>query len=271
MASAKDQADAILKKLRTERESLEKNLKRLVAVYGVLSVVLLFGTHEMYKQIYEIVGPKGVETFGTSVVTTIAGAPDKLVYLYQENKDLFADQVIDHTLKAMPELEAFLKNRMSQYGDQVGVAMRKQLLPQFATYIKENSGQLKARYNEAKATRKDLTFGMFLTDVFVDILDKELAKALNEDKVIKEAEDLQKALYSLQKSDGPITKRQEAERKVLVNFVIMAQMRADGDESPILEGLNKFLQKRFPHERGGVSKEEVLPDIDTDETHDTLD
>ncbi len=268
MSSAEDKARSIERVLQEEQEKLRKRFNVTLVVYGILILFLLIYTNFIYSRIYGYIGPEGLKDHGETVVNLVSQYPDELLKMYEESKNDLADSVVQQTFDAIPEAKGLLKNQIDVYNDKLGAELRSTIIPGFREYIRGTLPQLKADYKEAKAKKPDLTVGMFITDLYVEYLDKEISKILNEDAVIAQAESLQKALYTMDKAKGPITRKQEAERQIIINFIMMAKLDSEG--SPILEDLHKFLEERFGVDKRQVQEDKVLDDVETNDPQEEL-
>lgn len=254
-----DKIKAFEAKLIEERDKLQKSFKLAMITYIILALVVLIYTTFAYSAFYSLIGPEGMKEQGTMIVNTAADYPDKLLLEYEANRDEWAKAVTDKALAAIPEVEKVITTQLDAYNADIKEALRKEIMPGFNEYLTGTTPALKVRLAELKKTRPDATIGMVLTNVFVEYLDQETAKLLREDEVIAKAEDLQRDLHSLQKADGKLTKKQLAERKLLVNFILISKLDVDG--SPLLDELHKFLEKRFGVTAKQVQEDKVLEDI----------
>ena len=101
-----------------------------------------------------------------------------------------------------------------------------------------------------------------MCDVYVDLLDKEIKKNVVDFDAAEElANSLHAQMYNLQKKkDEPLTRKELAERKILINFVLISKMGTEG--SPFLEEFKRFLKDRVGVTPRQLEEDKVLPDIE---------
>lgn len=259
-----DRLTTVEKILKDEQEALRRGANRALVGFIAIAIVVLLYTSYVIGVIHSHIGPEGLKVHGESVVNMIAAQPDGLVRLYGENKDAWATLVVDRAYQAIPEVEAFLTNQMDIYTDAKGTELKRDLFPALTAYLRQTAPELKAGYAAEKKQHPELTFGEYLSDVYVQFLDSELRKhVVDFDAAETLANDVSRNLYHLQKPGRPLTKRDVAERKIVINLVLLAKLGID--DSPIYEEFVKFMEQRFGITPDLVDETAILPDIESNE------
>ena len=262
MTNATDRLEKLEAAVLAEQQGLAKSIRNTLITFGVLVVIVLFYTAWAYNQINSYIGPEGLKTYGEQTVNLIVEQPGELIRQYDANKEEWAELIVNEALKAVPQAEEFLKVQMDRYADQISLKLRKEFFPELNKYLRESAPALKAKYADAKKTKPELTPVQFLCDTFIEFLDEELRQhVIDFDAAAEKANKLSAQLYYLQKKDGPpITREEVAERKILINFILIAKLGPE--DSPCLEEFHKFLQERLGVESRQVQEDKVLPDVE---------
>ncbi len=262
MSNAADRLSKLEATAQAEQESLKKGIRNTLITFSVLAVIVFAYSAFAFHKINNYVGPKGLKEYGELTVNILEDQPGRLLRKYDANKEEWAELVVTRALDATPEVENFLKNQMTLFADDLNVKMKKEFLPNMATYIRESAPQMKADYAAAKKLDKDLTPGKFLCDMYIQFLDREIkAKVIDFDAAEVKANEMSKAIYNLHKGTIPLTKREVAERKILINFVIIARLSRVSD-SPILADLKAYFRKRTGVTMSQLTEDKVLDEVE---------
>ncbi len=255
-------------RLIAERDKLRKGFTIAVTAYVVIALAVIVYSVVVYNGFKTIVGPKGLSEQCMAYINMASHAPEKLKSSYDESKEDWAQLVVTKALDSIPAVEGLIKTQLDGYNDDIKEAIVREVMPNFKDYMKGAIPELKIRLGELRKTRPDATIGMALTAAFVEYLEKETARLVKEDDVIVHAHQLQKSLYTLQKPQTRMTRKELATRKLLISFILISKLDMEG--SPMLEEFHKFLEKRFGVTAKEIQEDKVLDDVKTDDPQEEL-
>ncbi|MCJ8329275.1 MAG: hypothetical protein HRT89_08360 [Lentisphaeria bacterium] len=251
---------ALLEIIESENNSLKSKVKIFIGVWVVIAIIVIAYTSFVFSHLSKEFAPARMAEQGEAVVNKLASQPEQIIAMYDENKDVWANHFVDEGLKQVPELEKLIKNQIDLYGQKLTSEMKGKFFPAMSAYLKGSSSEIKAAYADAKKKNAELTLGEYLTELIVIVLMKEFDKIIDIDAAIEKGNGLNKGLYELSKDKHPISKLEVAERKILVNLILISKLK-DMDGSPILDDLSDFLKKQF-----GVTGKQVNEIKAIDET-----
>ncbi len=227
---------ASLENLIQEREiKLNKKIKNSVIIYIVLVICVGIYTTVVGSKIKELTT---IENMFEVARGTIAGHVTTLrnegINKIKGNSDQWAATMVNQGIDVIPQLEKPILMVFDDLNDYVIQHVENVLVPAFTDAIRDNAADLKDRYNEFKDDEK--MQGLSL--IFVEIFENEMDKYIN-DKFISEVFDLQFKLNSLASSNLELTKREIAQRKIIINWLYLVDNTKAGD-SPLSSFISRF-------------------------------
>ncbi len=253
------QIETLHRILSSKRDKLQQRTQIILGVFATLVVLLLISTTIAYKELNEIIGPQGFEEAGTYAVNRMANLGDQFGAAYMKNREQWADMLVDETIALIPRGSDYLKQYVSVATDGVTHELLNSLTPNTVAYLRANLPQLRQEFLEMKKKNPELTPAHFFVDKFIDVVDHDLSRILREEEVLAQATELQKKLYRLHKKEGKLTRKELAERKILVAFMEMTRW---GTEGSIYVGeLKRLFEKYFQIHLETLEKKEVMKDV----------
>ena len=240
-----------LENLLNERENtLNKKISRTIVIYvilvGLTAAYTLFMVYYLKRQ----TSPEILSEIALNLTSQYAAkGREHTVQRTTENSEEIAQVVVEQTINSIPRAEVPILNLVDVFIDYIDQHMKNELIPAFTVILEENADELRARYQDLQDEEK--MQGLAL--MFVDILEIEMDKYINE-SLISEVFELKKKLLELASPEGQLTKKQFAQRQVLINWVYLTENKEVGNSymfdflEKVQDGFNSILEIDPPAE-----------------------
>lgn len=234
--------DALDKTIQDERNKVSSNIKLAAFAYGII-VILVFGYTTFITLRYrEMATPKTVAV----IVSDAAKNKIPLMsgYLHEHAKTqapAWADRGFEYLHTMVPEIEKLAKTQIDDIIDGVIKHTQDNYVPQLSKYLDEHVDRLFS--NKDVVTDHKLARG--ISQLLVDELNREIDKVVH-DKFYTKISDLRKDVEVIAaKPKERLTKKEDAERRVLLYWMFLVKYGDPGD-SKFIESL-KFVSILFSH------------------------
>jgi hypothetical protein len=215
-----------LENLIEERESkLRKKITSTKVIYGILVLVVAGYTLAIVPLIKKESSVDKMLEIATGMLSQHAtNLRTTAVDHIKENSDGWAKLAVTSAMDSIPKLGTPILAVFDDLTDYIVQHLESVLIPAFTQSIVENAGELKDQYAEFKDEEK--MEGLSL--IFVEVLEDEMDKYLN-DRFVTEVFKLQRQLHSISGSNKTLTKREDAQRRILVNWMYLSKHGESGE------------------------------------------
>jgi DNA gyrase/topoisomerase IV subunit B len=220
-----DELTALENKVKADCEGLEKSVRVTAIVYIVLAGIVLFTTSQVVSGLKEATSAEAIAEIASGMVRTHAPLQrERLLEAVEQNKDEWADAAMQQMHASLPALEAQVEVLLDQLAGTLVEEIEGRLVPAFTEYVKKDAATLAEQY---EATTNDEIAAAYV-EIFVGVIDRELDTYLDE-KFISTCEKLQKDLHFLSKADAKLTKKQDAQRRLIQAWAHLSDHQEFGD------------------------------------------
>ena len=224
MSKASDKLAAVEQLLSDREEKLRKKLTLTSIIYAVLVLFTAGYTLLIIPLIKKKTSPDAASEYAIAwALTHMSNVRINTGEQLRENSQELSKTIVKQTIELIPKFEepllGVVNNSVNYIVDQIEVV----LIPAFTKALQKNSDELKRSYKDFEDEEK--MQGLAL--VLVEILEKELDLYINE-AFIKEVFELKKRLLELGKPGVELTKKEIAQRDVLINWIYLSNNQATG-------------------------------------------
>lgn len=230
-----------LEQLVDERErKLNRKIKTTIVIYAVLVVVVAAYTTIIVPKFKEETSPEKLHeiargTIGEHITELRIRAADHI----REHSADWASLAVRRSIEMIPQLEDPILQLSDDLNDYIAEHIEHVLIPSFTNALKEHAEEIRDRYKEFNDEEK--MRGLAL--IFIEVFEEQMDDYLN-DRFTVEVFELQKRLMDFSRTGGQMTKKQDAQRRLLINWLYIAEVGESG-ESPLttyLESLGGQVQ-----------------------------
>ncbi len=262
MSTVTDRISALERLLEEKDENLKKKIKMTGLIYGVLVLIVAIYTTWIIPEIKKMTSPEvAAELALAQISANIPQLRSAAVKQIRDNQDQWIAAIIEQVIQTIPQLEKPALVAFDQITDYLVQHVEHVLIPAFTAALKDNAVELKDRYQDFRDEEK--MQGLAL--VFVEIFELEMDRYLN-DKFIKEVYGLREKLRVLAEPTSELTKKELAQRKILVNWMYITETQQFGDTKVInfIDKLKSNFTSLLDIEDNVIS-DESIEGVDPDE------
>ena len=225
-----------LEDLLEERErKLYKKIRNSIMIYVVLVIFVIAYTSFVVTQIKKLTTVEyAFEIIKGTMSEQVTTLRNKGTQKIKENSDMWATNLVIQIVDTIPLLEKPVLMIFDDMTNYIVLHVENVLVPAFTANLRENAEELKSRYKEFQDEEKM----QGLSYIFVEIFENEMDKYIN-DKFVSEVFNLQKKLRELSSDNVELTRKEEAQRRILINWMYLTD-NADFSESPLSRLVDKL-------------------------------
>ena len=244
MSAVSDRVKSLENLLSDREDRLNKKITRTIIIYVIL--VCFTGAYTIFMVYYlkRQTSPDVLSEVAVNLTSQYAAkGRDYAVNRIGDNSEELAQAVVTQTIESIPKAEIPILNAVDIFIDYVEQHMKNELIPAFTRVLEKHADELRARYQDLQDEEK--MQGLAL--VFVDILELEMDRYINE-ALISEVFELKKKLLEFARADATLTKKQLAQREVLINWVYLTENQDVGDSfffnfiEKVKDGFNSIME-----------------------------
>jgi hypothetical protein len=248
MSKIADKITTLENLLEGRERKLYKKIRNSIIIYIVLVIFVIAYTSFVVTQIkkmttveyaFEII--KGTMSEHTTTLR------NKGIEKIKANSDMWATNLVQQIVDIIPLLEKPIIAMFDDMTNYIVLHVEHVLVPAFTATLRENSAELKARYNDFEDEEKM----QGLSYIFVEIFENEMDKYINA-KFVSEVFNLQKKLRELSSNNVKLTKKEDAQRRILINWMYLTD-NAEFSEGPLnrlVDKLARQLQSLIGNDEG---------------------
>ncbi len=225
MTAVADKLAALEAALAEQEVTLRRKTKTTVIVYAILVGVVAGYTFYVAKLIKELTSKEALTEHIQSALSGIV--PERRQAIIDQLKssapDLAKTAVGQIEQTVIPTIEQQAKGVLDKLAGTVVKSIREKVVPDFAEFLRKDANTLKQAHSEL--LDKESSEAVVL--LFISIIEEELDKYLN-DRFIHAVGDLRKEVMDLTKKGARLTRREDAQRRVLINWAYLAEHKDVG-------------------------------------------
>lgn len=223
--SVSDKLSQLEVAITAEQVRLQKRVSQAVIVYSIIIVAVIGYTTYLVPKLQQRTSPEALTELGKSTISQYAeqGREHLLAQLETNSEDV-AKQIVTTVVEQVPHLDQYVGDLVDALSDQLVQTIQAELVPQFTAVLDANSAEIKDSYDELN----DDEVAEGLVGLFMEVIEGEMDKYLNEEFVHSVGE-LQKQLRELGRPDVALTRKQDAQRRVLIYWSYLAKNGEVGD------------------------------------------
>jgi hypothetical protein len=220
MSTATERIAALEEMLNAQERKMAGKVRTVIIVYAVLILLVAAYTSFVVAAVRELTSRQAVaEQVGAWLNENLHVKRQELVDQLTGQADDYAKTAVKFVLyDVLPEIENRTRDALDGFGDLLAQEVEEQIFPAFADFIRDDAERLRREYG---TLRKDET-GAALVTVFIDVIEREMDKYLN-DHFIAAVGELQAQIRALAKPKGPLTRKELAQRQALVHWSYLAE------------------------------------------------
>ncbi len=223
MSKIADKISTLETLLNQKETKLKKKITNTLIIYAVLVAVVAGYTLWIVPKLKEITSTQAMtEIILTEVSELLSKMRTNFTDEVHANSSVWAVEIVKQSIEAIPQVEEPLLEKADAMIDYLAQHLENQLIPSFTDFLRENSVELRERYAEFKD--EEMMQGLSL--IFVETIETEIDQYLN-DYLIKEISHLRNQIRQLNQGKKILTKRDEAQRNLIVSWVYLTENHAD--------------------------------------------
>ncbi len=251
--------NSLEKTLRTEHEKMLSSVKLTALVYGLLAIFVFAYTSYVFTKIKELATPANVAALaGDYAKEKIPLIKQHLAEQVDSNASLWADQLVSHAHKLIPQLGDVAKRQVDSLADTLITEIKSKHLPALKDYLKRNVDEALTHAEIVSDDKIAKAYAVLL----VEELDGEMEKIMD-NKIYQQIEYIHTEVETLiNKPKSKLTKKEDAEKRVLMYWAYLAKHKDMGESiftekmKTLTDGFNYVIKNFFETAPIAVASEE---------------
>ncbi len=244
MNKAAERVQALEKMIETQEKRIRRGMKMVAWIYAVLIIIVLAYTTYVYKFITDVVEEQTTEDQVTAYtrswcITELPKHRKTALKKLREESDLWAKDLVTAVINMIPVLEDRLKVHADMAIASMMVELNKEVLPAFEKQLEADAMTVKQSWNDLG----NEAFTKTISELYFETMAKELDFYLDQ-HFVKDLEEFQAELRNITAEGKPVTKKQDAQRRVLVSWAALSK-GGDSGKSEVFAELLKRVENEM--------------------------
>jgi len=245
MSEPAERVQALEELIETQGKHIRRGIKSVAWIYAILIIIVLAYTTYVYKFITEVVEEQTteeqlVEYTRSWCAIELPKHRETAVKKLREESDVWANNLVAAVINMIPALEQRLKNHTDMAIASMMVELNKQVMPAFKEQLEANAMTVKQSWGDLS----NEAFTKTISEMYFETMAKELDVYWDEN-FVKDLETFQTKLHAITAAGKAVTKKQDAQRRVLVNWTALSK-GGDSGKSEVFAALLDRVKNEMP-------------------------
>ena len=255
MSKPADRVEALEKIIEMQEKHIRRGTKVVAWIYAVLIIIVLAYTTYVYSFITSVVEEQTTEEQLVAYTrswcaTELPKHRETAVRKLREESDVWSKDLVAAVINMIPALEERLKNHTSTAITSMMVELNREVMPAFMKQLEADALTIKQSWDDLG----NEAFTKTISKMYFETMAKELDTYWDQ-HFVKDLEAFQIQLRNITAEGKPVTKKQDAQRRVLVSWAALSK-GGDSGKSEVFAALLERVENEMSQFLSTKSKQD---------------
>gem|GEM_PF-1840426 len=236
MSKPAEHVQALEEMIETQEKHIRRGMKTVAWIYAILIIIVLAYTTYVYKFITDVVEEQTteeqvVEYARSWCATELPKHRETAVQKLREESDVWSKNLVAAVINMIPALEQRLKDHTDMAIASMMVELNKEVMPAFKKQLEANAMIVQQSWGDLS----NEAFTKTISEMYFETMTKEF-NVYWDQHFVKDLEAFQTKLHNITAEGKPVTKKQDAQRRVLVSWTALSK-GGDSGKSEVFAAL----------------------------------
>jgi hypothetical protein len=236
MSNPAERVQALEEMIETQGKHIRRGIKTVAWIYAILIIIVLAYTTYVYHFITGIVEEQTTEEQVIAYTrswcaTELPKHRETAVKKLREESDVWSKDLVAAVINMIPTLEQRLKGHTDMAITSMMVELNREVMPAFKKQLEASAMTVKQSWGDLS----NEAFMKTISEMYFETMAKELDVYWDQ-HFVTELETFQKKLHNITAEGKAVTKKQDAQRRVLVSWAALSK-GGDSGKSEVFAAL----------------------------------
>jgi len=236
MSKTAERVQALEKMIETQEKRIGRGMKMVAWIYAILIIIVLAYTTYVYKFITKVVKEQTTEEQVVAYARSWCAIElpkhrETAVKKLREQSDMWSKDLVAAVINMIPALEDRLKDHTDMAIASMMVEINKKVMPAFKKQLEADAMTVKQSWDDLG----NEAFTKTISEMYFETMAKELDIYWDQ-HFVKDLEEFQTKLRNITAEGKAVTKKQDAQRRVLVSWAALSK-GGDSGKSEVFAAL----------------------------------